>query len=86
MDNIITEQQLKDLGFLKEEETMETFGGDTDWYYYTLEIGTLCLLTQSSDEVVDGWIVEIFDDESIRVTESNELILLVDLLKRNKIK
>lgn len=81
---MITEQQLKDLSFEKQIETIETFGSDTDWYYYTLNIGSLCLITQSSDNIVKGWEVEIFDDESIKISDINELITLIDLLTRNK--
>jgi hypothetical protein len=81
---MITEQQLKDLSFEKQIETMETFGSDTDWYYYTLNIGSLCLITQSSDNIVKGWEVEIFDDESVKISDINELITLIDLLTRNK--
>ena len=79
----ITETKLVQLGFEKQSETMESSGSDADWYYYTLDIGTLCLITQPSYNEIDGWAVEIFNDESVNITDVNELIILIGVLKRN---
>ena len=83
---MILEGTLTHLGFEKQIETMETFGSDTDWYYYTLNIGSLCLITQSSDDAVNGWEVMVFDDESVKITDPNELQILIGVLTRNKVK
>ena len=83
---MILEGTLTHLGFEKHSETPESSGCDTDWHYYTLNIGSLCLITQASDTVVDGWEVEIFDDSSVKITDPNELMILIGVLTRNKVK
>ena len=42
------EQTLKDLGFEMQHETAESSGADKDWYYYTMDIGDICLITNSN--------------------------------------
>jgi hypothetical protein len=83
---MILEGTLTHLGFEKFSETPESSGSDNDWYYYTLDIGSLCLITQSSDEVVNGWEVSVFDDDSVKITDPNELMILIGVLTRNKVK
>ena len=83
---IIGRRTLTHLGFEKHLETPESSGSDTDWYYYTLNIGSLCLITQSSDDAVNGWEVMVFDDESVKITDPNELQILIGVLTRNKVK
>jgi len=80
---MIAEGTLLHLGFEKQIETVESSGADVDWYYYTLDIGDICLITQSSDVVVKGWEVEIFDNPSVKFTYPNELMILIEVLKRN---
>ena len=47
----IKEQEIKDLGFEIQHETIESSGYNNDWYYYTLTIGDVCLISNSNDEV-----------------------------------
>ena len=55
------EQTLKDLGFEMQHETAESSGADKDWYYYTMDIGDICLITNDNEEALDnGWEVSIF--------------------------
>jgi len=82
---MILEATLTHLGFEKQIETAENSGSENDWHYYTLDIGTLCLITQASDDVVRGWEVEIFDDSSVKFTDPNELKILIEVLKRNTV-
>jgi len=76
---MITEADLLEFGFIKNFETAEQTGHNKDWYYYTLDIGDICLITSSSDELTkDGsWIVHLFDFESIAVTDKAKLRDLV---------
>ena len=81
---MILEGTLTHLGFEKQMETVESSGSENDWYYYTLDIGNICLITQASDDVVRGWEVEIFDNSKIKFTDPNELMILIGCLNRNK--
>jgi len=61
---------------------------EPDWYYFTYDFGRwFCLITNASDELVDGkWVVEVFEDDNIRFTNSSDVMALIDLIKRNTIK
>jgi hypothetical protein len=83
----IQEQTLKDLGFVSTIVTKEESGYENDYYYYTLDIGDVCLITNAHDEAVnDGWVVSIFDSMTNNVTNEEDLIALVDIIKRSSIK
>jgi len=76
---MITEADLLEFGFIKNSETAEATGYENDWHYYTLDIGDVCLITNSSDELTEdgGWTVNLYDYESIRVTDKVKLRDLV---------
>lgn len=82
------EKELIALGFERTDVTAEESGYETDWYYYTLTLGNhLCLITNDNTEVEkDGWYVEVFEDETIRFTNSEDIKALVDLINRNTLK
>jgi len=80
---MILEGTLTHLGFEKQTETAENSGYGKDWYYYTLDIGDVCLITQANDEAENGWVVEIFDNSKIKFTDPNELMILIGCLNRN---
>jgi hypothetical protein len=83
----IQEETLKDLGFVSTIVTKEESGYENDYYYYTLDIGDVCLITNAHDEAVnDGWVVSIFDSMTNNVTNEEDLIALVDIIKRSSIK
>lgn len=78
------EKELVALGFEK------CFGDpdEPDWYYFTYDFGngSFSLITNASDELVDGkWVVEVFEDTSIRFTNSSDVTALIDLISRNTI-
>ena len=59
---------------------------EQDWYYFTYEFGEggFTLITNASDELVDGkWVVEVFDESSIRFTTSSDVMALIDIINRN---
>jgi len=75
----MNEEQLKVLGFEKQEEK--------SFYYYTLDVvNGLSFISQSNDEVENGeWIVEIFDTiPAIKFKDVKKLRNLIDLLNQNK--
>ena len=82
----MTEQAIKDLGFEVQHETAESSGADKDWYYYTMDIGDICLITNSNDEAVkDGWEVSIFDFPSCVIKGLGDLENLIKIIKNNTI-
>jgi len=80
------EQEIKDLGFEVQHETVESSGHDTDWHYYTLDIGDICLITNPNDEAVkDGWEASIFDFPSCVIKNIGDLKALINIIKKNSI-
>ena len=84
------EKELIALGFDRKDVTAEESGEENDWYYYEMYFGNgrhLSLITSSSDEVEnDEWDVEIFDENTIRFTDSSDVMAFIDLINRNTIK
>ena len=82
------EKELIALGFKKVTPDPEDWEGE-EWYYYTYDFGngSFSLITEGSNEIVDGkWTVEVFEDESIRFTNSSDVMGLIDVINRNTIK
>jgi hypothetical protein len=79
----MNEQLLEQLGFIK-EDGFDTSDDDTpDFYYYVLDIGCVCLITNDSDDAEEnGWYVELFEGD-IRFTDIEQLQELITLLKKN---
>jgi hypothetical protein len=79
----MNEQLLEQLGFSK-EDGFDTSDNDTpDFYYYVLDIGGVCLITNDSDDAEEnGWYVELFEGD-IRFTDIEQLQELITLLKKN---
>ena len=74
----MTEKTLKELKFKKQSAD--------DTYYYTLDIGTFCLITkQCKDEVkYDNWAVEIWDNSDIIFKKRQPLEDLINIIKAHK--
>jgi hypothetical protein len=82
----ITEQDLLDLGFERQQEIGDPSIDIKDWYYYTLDIADVCLITNDDEDAeTDGWLVYFFDDVGIRFGTTEDLVQLVRLLKSNEI-
>tara|TARA_R110000764_G_scaffold206960_2_gene292475 strand:+ start:299 stop:553 length:255 start_codon:yes stop_codon:yes gene_type:complete len=78
------EKEIIDLGFEIQHQTAESSGSDTDWYYYTLDIGDICLMTNTDDEAGENdWEVSIFDLQSCVIKDSKDLIDLIKIFKVN---
>ena len=83
------EQDLIDLGFERYDISAEESGEENDWYYYEINFGDghLGLISSSNDEVEnDEWYVELFNENTIRFTDSSEVMAFIDLINRNTIK
>ena len=80
----MTEKQLIELDFTRNDETAENSGASNDWHYYTYDVGSFSLISPSSDEVEeDGWYVEVFETPEIRFTNPTEVNILLTLLTNN---
>ena len=80
----MTEQIFTDLGFERNFVTIEESSHDNDFYYYTLDIGDICLITNADDEAKEeGWYCSIFDSCSFKIKGSGDLEDLVRILKNN---
>lgn len=83
------EKELIALGFERTDVTAEESGYETDWYYYTYTLGngSICLISNDNTEIEkDEWYVEIFEDETIRFTNSSDVMALIDLINKNIVK
>lgn len=79
----MTEQQLIDFGFERNDETIESSGAPYNWYYYSLDLGGLTFLSNSSDEwESEGISVEIMETE-IRFTTSEALYDIINVVEAN---
>jgi hypothetical protein len=82
----MTEKQLIQLDFTRNDETTESSGAPNDWHYYTYDIGNFSLISPGNDEVEnDEWFVEVFNSPEIIFTSYTELSILLTLLKSNYI-
>ena len=87
------EKELIALGFNRKDVTAEESSWfityDADWYYYEMDFGDghLGLMSSSNEEVEnDEWYVELFDDNTIRFTDSSDVMAFIDLINRNTVK
>ena len=80
----MTEEIFEKLDFVKEVVTPEDSGLDKDFYYYTLDIGDICIISNSDDEAVkEGWEAYIFDSLSMRIKGAGDLEDLVRIIRNN---
>jgi hypothetical protein len=80
----MTEQTFIDLGFERNDVPVVESGDNHDFYYYTLDIGDICLITNADDEAnQNGWEVYIFDSMTMRIKGAGDLEDLIRILKNN---
>ena len=80
----MTEEIFEQLGFEKVVVTMEESGHDADFYYYTTDIGDICLMSNSDDEAaMNGWEAYIFDSFTMKIKGSGDLEDLVRIIRNN---
>jgi hypothetical protein len=83
-NNVMTEEIFTELNFEKNVVTMEESGNDKDFYYYSLDIGDICIISNADDEAEkNGWEAYIFDSLTMRVKGSGDLRDLVRIIDNN---
>lgn len=80
----MTEEIFEKLNFVKEVVTPVDSGLDKDFYYYTLDIGDICIISNSDDEAAkEGWEAYIFDSLSMRIKGAGDLEDLIRIIRNN---
>jgi hypothetical protein len=80
----MTEEIFEKLGFVKEVVTPENSGLENDFYYYSIDIGDICIISNADDEAAkDGWEAYIFDSLSMRVKGEGDLEDIVRIIRNN---
>ena len=73
------EKNLIQLCFERQYVSAEDVGTDNDFYYYTLDIEDLCLISNASDE--EKWKVYIFDYNGFEFTDLLQLVKFIKALQ-----
>ena len=80
----MTEEIFNELGFERTDVLMEESGCGNDFYYYSLEISDICIMSNSNDEAKkNGWEAFIFDFLSMRIKGAGDLEDLVRIIRNN---
>ena len=80
----MTEQTFISLGFEMNVVHPEESGLDYTFYYYTLDIGDICLISNADDEAAkNGWECAVFDSLTLKIKGAGDLEELVKILKLN---
>jgi hypothetical protein len=80
----MTEQTFISLGFEINVVHPEESGLDYTFYYYTLDIGDVGLITNASDEADnEGWWCSIFDSMTLKIKGAGDLEDLVRIIRLN---
>lgn len=79
----MTEKQLISAGFKKEEVSAEEAGTNKGFYYYTLEIGDIDLISNPNDQLVNGqWACYFLNSNEIEIIYAHHLEMIVSGLKQ----
>lgn len=80
----MNEKIFTQLGFDKQIVSKEESGGENGYYYYSIDIGDICLLSCANDELDKGdWYCKILDFNSIVIKSEEHLESLINILKAN---
>ena len=78
----MTEDELIELGFEKTIIPVEESGAEKDYWYYTLYIGDVSLMSSDNeDSGRKNWAVELFDTGP-RIKDFEDLETLIRILKK----
>ena len=70
----MTEDIFEKLGFERVDVSAEEADDQRGFYYYTMDIGDICLMSNSDDEAEkEGWWCSIFDSFTFKIKGSGVL-------------
>jgi hypothetical protein len=79
----MTEEIFQQLGFERIDVSAEEADGNP-FYYYTIDIGDICLISCANDEAENkGWSCAIFDSMTFNIKGSGDLEDLVRIIRNN---
>jgi hypothetical protein len=80
----MTEEIFEKLGFERTDVPIEESGNDEDFYYYTLDIGDICIISNADYEAAEkGWEAFIFDSNTMNIKGEGDLEDLVRIIRNN---
>jgi hypothetical protein len=75
----ISESHLRSLGFHRNDES----GCEQDFYYYSMDINDVCLLSDADDEVKNNqWSIQLLEGGLAPINDLDDLVKLIHLLKK----
>jgi hypothetical protein len=79
----MTETELIDAGFEKQEANHKETNNGYDYYYYILDLCEgICLLSCDSDEVIDNnWYIKSFDIPALKIETQTHLTEFLELVR-----
>ena len=78
----MSEQDLIDLGFELIQESKEAWGSDSDFHYYSLDLGGITLISKGSDEWENDSIYVNIMESDITFRGSGDLWDFIEILQR----
>lgn len=79
----MTEDIFHELGFEK-NNVSATESGDSPYYFYTLDIGDITLISNDNETAErDGWECSIFDSMTLKIKGAGDLEELVKIIRLN---
>jgi hypothetical protein len=80
----MTEEIFEKLGFERVDVSAEEAGDGRGFYYYSIDIGDVCLISNDDEDAQENsWEVYIFDSRTLKIKGSGDLEDLVRIIKLN---
>jgi hypothetical protein len=72
------------LGFERVDVSAEEAGHARGFYYYSIDIGDVCIISNADDEATEkGWEAFIFDSNTMNIKGEGDLEDLVRIIRNN---
>lgn len=82
MNNKLTEQDIIDAG-LERVDVSAKESGDKAYHYYTYYFTSrFGLITPASDEIKNGWFVEVFETPEIKIKDREQLFNFINTINK----
>jgi hypothetical protein len=83
-NNVMTEEIFKELGFERIDVSAEEAGDGRGFYYYSIDIGDICLITNDDEDAQqNGWWCSVFDSITLKIKGEGDLRELVKIVQLN---
>lgn len=80
----MTEEVFQELQFNRNNVSPEQSGYEKPFYYYTLTIGDVTLISNDSEDANEnGWYATIFDSETLKIRGGGDLVDIVNIITLN---